>query len=254
MRVNTASLAAWPIVLLSLGTIARPSPVAAQNTVKPLSLEVIRNQCIEFKDVKPGNKPGDYRECRISEFGEFGAVDGRTYFYALYCLIPSESDAGGKCGYDSFVARYHRSRALAVFSRDPSNGNVQLVFERADPDFGSAYDKPQMIQNAAGTLLQLSIDADGTGHFNESEYYLRNAGRWERIESEAWLNDLRKRLPNGLEIWKGVWPDLGTMRAEAGLYRAGDANCCPTGGIARIQLAIRARRLVLVSVVVDKNP
>ena len=78
MMVKPASLAAWPIVLLSLGMIARSSPVAAQAAVRPLSFELIRNQCIEFKDAKQGSKAGDYRECRISEFGEFGAVDGRT--------------------------------------------------------------------------------------------------------------------------------------------------------------------------------
>src|SRR3989442_14661771 len=98
MRVNSASLAAWPIVLLGLGMAVPSSPAAAQAAVRPLSLEVIRTQCIEFKDVKRGNKDGDYRECRISEFGEFRAVSGRTYYYAIYCLIPSESDAGGQCG------------------------------------------------------------------------------------------------------------------------------------------------------------
>ena len=53
---------------------------------------------------------------------------------------------------------------------------------------------------------------------------------------------------SGLEMRMGVWPDLHTMRAEAGLYQPGDPNCCPTGGIVRARLAIRSQRFVIVSV------
>jgi hypothetical protein len=112
-------------------------------------------------------------------------------------------------------------------------------------------DKPEIIRNQFGTLLYLPIRVDGTGHMNESEYYVRQNGKWERIDSESWRSDLGKRIPPGLELWKGVWPDLHTMRAEAMLYRSNDANCCPSGGIARIRFSIRAKKFVLQSVVVD---
>jgi hypothetical protein len=105
-----------------------------------------------------------------------------------------------------------------------------------------------IVDAPAGLLLALPIAVDGTGNYNQSEYYVREAGAWQRIESESWLVDLRARLPAGLEIWKGVWPDIRTLRAEAGLHKAGDGNCCPTGGTAHIQLAIRDRRFVLESV------
>ena len=205
--------------------------------------------------MKQGDGVGDYRECSVSEFGEFGVVDAQTYYYALSCLIPTWGASEGKCGDDSFAARYHRTRALAVFAGDPANGGLQLVFERADPEIGLVvYRQPELVENAAGTLLHLWIKSDGSGNHNESEYYLRVAGHWERIETEAWLSDLRQRLPAGLEIWRGIWPDLHTMLAEASLYRAGDANCCPSGGIARIQLAIREKRLLLDSLVVEETP
>ncbi len=238
-----------------IGTYLLIAPATAQDAVPALSMEVIRDQCIEFAEVKQGNGIAEYNECNVSEFGEFGAVDGHTYYFALYCLMPNWRTAVGKCGDDSFTARYHRGRALAVFSRNPSNGNVQLVFERAEPEIGVVlYSRPEIIQNPAGTLLILPITVDGTGNGNVSEYYMRDSGRWEQIETEAWLSDLGNRLPAGLRIAKGVWPDLRTMRAGAGLYRAGDANCCPTGGTARIRLAIRGMRLVIESLVVEEAP
>jgi hypothetical protein len=234
-------------------SVARPASPGA-NVARQFSMSAIRDRCIEFTDAKQGTRPLDFRACRVSEFGEFGVVDGETYYYATYCLIPSDTTEKGECGDDSFVARYHRARGLAVFVRSPSGEDARLLFERVDPDRSLVYfGKPEIVHNAVGTLLYLPVTVDGTGHGNASEYYLRERGAWAPLDAAAWLADLRKRIPARLEIWKGVWPDLRTMRAEASLYQAGDTNCCPTGGVARIRLAIRSRQLVIVSVAVDKQ-
>jgi hypothetical protein len=214
---------------------------------------VIRDECIEFTEVRRGNDSSDFRDCKVSESGQFGAAAGQTYYYALYCLIPSDEPDNGRCADDSFAARYYKSRALAIFTRDRSADNVQLLFERATPDIGTLlYKKPEIIQSPAGTLLYLPIMVDGTGAGNESEYYQLGTTGWESIDASEWLKDLQQRIPGGLQIWKGVWPNVESMQAEAGLYRDGDANCCPTGGTARIQLAIRSRQFIIDSVVIDK--
>jgi hypothetical protein len=216
-------------------------------------ITVIRSQCIDFTDVKKGTEDGDFRDCKVSEFGQFGTVEGESYFYAVYCLIPGDEKNKGQCGDDSFVARYHRHRGLAIFAADPSLENTRLLFERVSSDIGIYfYEKPQIVQTAAGTLLYIPIALDGTGNGNESEYYIRGSGQWEPIDTQYWLDELPQRLPAGLQIWKGIWPDVKTLQAEAGLYREGDANCCPTGGIARIQLTIRDRRFLIDSVVIEQ--
>jgi hypothetical protein len=203
--------------------------------------------------VKRGDKPDDIRDCRVSEFGEFGTVDEVHYYYALYCLIPNYAPDKGQCNGDSFNAHYHRTWGLAIFLGDSSRVRVRLFLERVAREVGTLqYDQPQIIHNAVGTILYLPIALDGTGHFNASEYFLWDAGKWQPIEAEGWLNNLSQQIPNGLEIWKGVWPDLRTMQAEAGLYRRGDANCCPTGGTAHIRFSIRSRRFVLDSVVFER--
>jgi hypothetical protein len=233
--------------------VTQPARANSGNGDRQFSVNVMRDRCPDFRDVKQGSGPSDFRECRVSEFGEFGAVDGETYYYAIYCLIPSDTTENGECGDYSFIARYHRARGLAVFVRNPSSENARLLFERVDREIAMVYsEKPEIVRNSAGTLLYLPVAFDGTGHGNDSDYYLREAGEWVPIEAAAWLAELGRRIPAGLGIWKGVWPDLRTMQAEAGLYRADDANCCPTGGIARIRLAIRSRQLVIDSVVIDK--
>ena len=236
--VRTAGVAvpsARPIVIRIPDSSGQPSP-------QRLSIAAARDRCIQFSEVKPG--ADGYRECRVSDFGELGVVDGQTYYNALYCLIPSWSQEGkGSC-----------ARGVAVFVRTGADEMLEVAFERANPEIGlSVYQKPAIVRTPAGTWLQLAIAVDGTGNGNESEYYLRQAGGWISIESQAWSAELEKRLPEGLEIRKGIWPDLTTMRAEAGLYRGGDANCCPTGGVARIRLVVRERRFVLDAVTFDSK-
>ena len=247
-------------VLVGEAAAAQSPPVNQRAPATPgivarreFPMTFVRNQCPEFTEVKRGDEPGDLRDCFVSESGEFGSTDGQTYYYTLYCLIPNYASDNGRCNDGSFNASYHRQRGLAIFVRDASSSGARLLFERVAGQIGALYyEQPQIIRAAAGTLLYLPVAADGTGHINESEYFLRDRGEWVPVEAEKWLDDLRRRIPAGLEIWKGVWPNLQTMNAVAGLYRSGDANCCPTGGKARIGLAIRSRHLVIESLVIEE--
>ena len=173
----------------------------------------------------------------------------RSYYYAIYCLMPNYGSEG-KCGDGSFAARYNERRALAIFVRHGAGENARLVFERADQEIAviRVAGKSEIVPTPAGRLLYLPIAVDGTANMNDSRYYLRIGNNWERIDADSWLSDLAKRIPQGLEMWKGVWPDVHTLRADAGLYREGDANCCPTGGTAHIQLAIKSRQFVVESI------
>lgn len=130
------------------------------------------------------------------------------------------------------------------------SSNLRLFFEHSESSL--SYRPPQIIKAAAATFLYIPIAVDGTAHENASAYFLLERGEWVPIEAATWLEDLRRRLPTGLEIRKGVWPDLETMTAEAGLYRSGDDNASPTGGIVRIRLAIRSKHLVIDSLITQK--
>lgn len=217
-------------------------------------ITLLRTQCPEFTRAKHGDKPGDLRDCHVSEFGEFATIERQTYYYALYCLMPNYAAGAGKCNDDSFSARYHRARGLAIFV-STSSGTAGLLFERVAGESGSLrYDRPQIIKGAARTLLYFPIAIEGTAHENASEYFLRDEGAWERVEAYEWFQDLLRRIPAGREIRKGVWPNLQTMTGTVSLYRSGDANCCPTGGTARFALAIRSKHFVIDSFVIEDAP
>ena len=225
---------------------AAPSTLPAQQD-SSYAVASIGRQCLEFREL-------DARECQVSESGEVGTVGNRTLLYAIYCIMPGWTKDGTRCGSESVGAGYHRARALAVFSRDETQSTARLLFSRAEPEIGILpYEKPRLVRTAAGIILHLPIVVDGTGHGNSSEYYLGHNGEWERIDSESWVKDVVARLPAGLEIWKGIWPDLETMTARTGLYRRDDANCCPTGGSALIHLTIREGRFVLDSLILERR-
>jgi hypothetical protein len=209
------------------------------------SLTALLQECIPFSEVKAD----EVRGCRVSDFKAFGAVEGQTYYYALYCVVPTYAGANETCS--SGDRSYWADRGLAVFVQGRGSGDLRLLFERVR-DIGAYRARPpQIVSHEGRTILYLPIEVDGTGHFNESEYYLREAGVWQRIEAEGWKEELKRRIPAGLGLWKGIWPDVTTLKAEAGLYRDSDANCCPSGGTARIQLAIRRRRFVIESVTIE---
>ena len=235
------------LVIQSIRDVLGPAP---NTPSRSYTIGELRQSCIEFRDVKRGTGPENIGDCRVSAFGMLGTFDNRTYYYALYCLVLSDQIGQGTCTGDSFNSRYHRSRGLVVFEGDRVNAHV--LFERVNGEIGMyVYAEPEVTRSSAGTVLYLPIRVDGTGNYNESEYYVRGRGGWEPLDFETWQKDLVARVPAGREIWKGLWLNLKTMRVESGLYRKGDGNCCPTGGSIRARLAIRDKKFVIASASVD---
>ena len=118
-------------------------------------MEFVRNQCIELSQVKRS----DLADCRVSEFGEVGTIGDETYCYAIYCLVPDYDRESGDCRSDSFNARYHRARGLAVFLGKRATHKVRLLLERASGDIGMfPYDKkPEIVRRASATILYVPI-------------------------------------------------------------------------------------------------
>lgn len=65
------------------------------------------------------------------------------------------------------------------------------------------------------------------------------------IDTQSWLADLERRLPQGWGAWKGIYPDYETFTAWGRLWQAGDGNCCPTAGRADMTFGLRDGRLVI---------
>ena len=241
------------ILLIAL-VLAMPSSLFAAEAKKDNSadkyfpIRTLLDRCVDFSQIKYGEDSIDYGDCRVSESGEIGKINNHTYYYALYCVIPSHSIKEGTCDSQTFNARYFKKRGLAIFVQEGANEKARLLNSYVCPDIGLyVYDKPDIIKNAFGVILYVPIALDGTGHGNDSEYYIWEDRRWHKIDSVNWLEDLRKRLPSDVELWKGIWPNVQDMTAKAPLYQKGDANCCPSGGTAEITLSVENKQFIIKS-------
>jgi hypothetical protein len=229
--------------VVSMALVTAFSPAQGERFVP---LESLKRECIELAEVKVSPGSDDAAECRVSEFGSFGELERETYYYALYCLIPIYEKNKAQCSDSSFPAQYYAHRASAIFVQNGISSQARMLFERANEEIGTYfYDKPQLIPSQQGMLLLIPIRVDGTGAGNVSELYIRENGHWISIDTESWRKDLDSKIPKGLQIWKGIWPDYRTMTAEAGLYKEGDTNCCPTGGKVLIRLDLVQHSILL---------
>ena len=112
--------------------------------------------------------------------------------------------------------------------------------------------EPVYITGDGVELLHIPVTSKGSGGANEDEAFMRvqSDGRWLDIDLSGWQNEVARRMPRGRIAQPSYHLDLANHRATTTAARPRDANCCPTGGIVIVQLALRGEQLVVDRVVV----
>ncbi len=210
-------------------------------------LETIKKSCVDFSKIK--TKPS-VSDCNVSSFGNLGSVDGKDYFYSIYCILTGEKS---KCGDNSWGANYNKNRGVAVFIGEPGASSVSLVEAKASSENNLYYKVPEIIDTEYGKILSFPIVMDGSGAFDYSEYYFFRDKKWNKIESESWKESVLKKIPQGLSISKGFRADFKTMSAHIYLAKEGDGNCCPTGGEAEVKFEILKDQLSIKDIKITPN-
>jgi Ankyrin repeats (3 copies)/Ankyrin repeats (many copies) len=238
---------------LGLFTQTHAAPGQSGSTTPSIALAALATQCIEFGQVKVGPGPGpdaDARECAVMDAGVIGAKAGQTFYFALYCLTPASAGPAENCQQRRERSpEYFTTDALAVFVQGGADPDLHPLFVRADAEIGMFnYGRPSLFSATGEELLLLPIQLTGTGGGNASELYRWDGLAWQQMDTQSWLAELKQRLPGDRQIWKGVWPNLRTLEAVVPLYQRNDANCCPTGGTALVELGVIGQRFNLNSV------
>jgi uncharacterized protein len=178
----------------------------------------------------------DAGACTVSEFGELGAVEGHVFAYADYDY------AKGAAQLDY--------RRVVVFERAASG--VLRAIASPEPDAAFYYSKPQILHSEGRTALHIPAYESGTGNFNRERLFVWRDGRWRDADVSSWLSDLARRLPAGLNVSQGVFPDYAALTAETPLWRKNDGNACPSGGRAALALGWRGDRIALENIRLHK--
>ncbi len=117
---------------------------------------------------------------------------------------------------------------------------------------GVTFEAPRLVEgDGEGLLLHVQGRSGGSGSANADLLYRLRPEGWIEIETESWWDILPSRLPPGLDVWQGVTYDFEQMAAPTPLWREADANCCPTGGRARLGFRMEGRSLALTEVSLD---
>lgn len=206
MFTNLFKVSLFAIVSLALQGISCAASETISLQKSPMPSQTFKTSCADFLK---RNEITDVRDCGVSESGTFGNIEDRLYYYVLYCIIPEYSSEVAKCGDESFSANYYNARGLGIFVQEVSSKQAQLFLERGTDDIGLyIYEKPRIVQNPYGTFLHVPIRFDGTGFFNDSEYYLwdRNSREWKLLDSKSWTEELNKRLPLVSRLIRGSGP------------------------------------------------
>ncbi len=98
----------------------------------------------------------------------------------------------------------------------------------------AGYDAPVLHAQEGGLLLAAGGRRAGSGRGNAELLLQRRGTAWRDVELETWQEEAATRLPPGLEIRQAVSYDFGELAAAARLSREADANCCASGGTARL--------------------
>jgi hypothetical protein len=195
-----------------------------------ISIDKVNTVCLALPDEQNAT-------CNVEQFGELGTVYVTRLYYAAYHYAnPGD---------------HVLDRQRVVILEDYGGWLNELFAAPGDP--AVQYDKPRIIKiNADRALLLIPGHESGTGNLNREQLFVWRDYDWRKADTASWLPELTERLPAGLKVWKGVYPDYTTMTAETPLWREGDANACPTGGRAKIILGWRADRIVLRSARVER--
>lgn len=114
--------------------------------------------------------------------------------------------------------------------------------------FGAEFQPPVVFQHEGATLVAAEGVHAGSGSHNADVLYRIDGATWREVELGSWLDDLHRRLPPGLEVWRGVRFDWPELRVRTPLWREGDGGCCPSGGQADVRLGLDGDSLVVTDV------
>lgn len=185
--------------------------------------------------------------CRAIEVAHIESKTAGRLTQVLYCASIWADTRG--CYTD-------QATAMAFFKTSNTGGLVRLTVLAAvgniDGDGGDYFHRAILKEVDAVEYLVTPIRMSGTGNFNVTSYYRIDGESFIRLQASL-EKDLSRRLPEGMGVWKGIWPDFESMRFIRPLWKRSDGNCCPSAGVAVGEVQFTPTALEIKSVRIFKG-
>ena len=244
MKLSAVALLALALLVVPLAAEAHGQSVGSiirDPSAQPPAW--FAQNCVPLNDMYVEG-PDIQRSCSVNEFGPLAGVGGSRFSFALYRRLVTIGSEPPRLTLDRAP---FRNTAVVIFDAVGDGSRIQPILAHVNEGTlgESWFERPRLISTAHDLLLMIPDRIGGTAAANEDIYYRWGSNGWQRLETQAWLEELAKRLPRGFGVWKGIIPDLQRMKASFAVWREGDANCCPTGGWVCVELAYRKDALVI---------
>lgn len=205
------------ITLLLLSALVS-TPVHAAGDLIPFA--GVQEKCVQVGDITFG-PDGRWAGCHVTRARWVATIDFLDLYQVQYCL--------------GMRAKACDKRALVIFANRAYTPEAKVLLVRMDGG-SMKYEDPLVVLSDNETVMSVSA-RNATGIVAKS-YYLWRTDHWVAMDAQGWLKGLSTYLPKGASARQEPWPDIDTMSAQVKLFRAGDANCCPSGGMANVELGL----------------
>jgi hypothetical protein len=163
-----------------------------------------------------------------TELRKVGDLQG----FAIYDLFYYFDDhiATGQIDWKSILVQSSAGAYREIYHLQPTNALISpSFFVRAGPD----------------EILVTYDLIPGTGSQIYEDYFWFGPDGPVRINTGPISEALKSILPEGLGVWKGGGLDMKSLKYHMPVWKEGDANCCPTGGMVDISFRLEAGRLLI---------
>jgi hypothetical protein len=209
------------VIFLFVLTLLASTPVNAQVNNKVIPFADVQEECVQVGEISFG-AGGRWADCHVTRGRWVATIDFLDLYQAQYCLS-KKADVCDK-------------RAMVIFANRAYTPEASILMVRVD-DSGMEYDDPLVVIDGDESVM--SISAHSLAGTVTKSFFLWRADHWVPMSAQTWLPDLTAYIPNGTSARQGSsWPDLETMSAQVNLFEKGDADCCPSGGVASVELGL----------------
>ena len=206
------------------------SETAALDTrvLETVQFEGVQRECRQVGGIRFGAN-AKWANCHVTR-GRWVATIGILDLYqAQYCL----GNTLKSCD----------QTAQVIFANRAYTPDATVLLVRLD-EAGTRYIDPLVVNSDDDSVM--SMDSRNAAGIMATQYYVWRADRWLAIDAQHWQHDLQARLPKGTSSRNlSASPDLENMRAEVKLFNTQDADCCPSGGVAKVVIGLQTNQFIV---------